>query len=133
MDHKIITILVEDVWLDAELFESATAEKITAALPFEGTATRWGGEIYFTIPVTTGQEPDARVEVDDGELAYWPAGNAFWINFGPTPTSKDDKPRAYSPVNVFGRILGDATALKRIAEGARIRVVQKLDPGATSR
>ena len=42
MDHKIITILVEDVSVDAELFESATAMKIAAALPFEGTATRWG-------------------------------------------------------------------------------------------
>jgi hypothetical protein len=52
-------------------------------------------------------------------------GKAFCIFFGPTPVSRNDKPRAYSPVNVFGRVLGDATALKGITNGARIRVNRK--------
>jgi hypothetical protein len=71
------------------------------------------------------QEHDARAEVEIGELAYWPMGKAFCIFFGPTPVSRDDKPRAYSPVNVFGRVLGDATAFKGITNGARIRVNRK--------
>ncbi|MHA1376028.1 MAG: cyclophilin-like family protein [Promethearchaeota archaeon] len=28
--------------------------------------------------------------------------------FGPTPASKDEKPRAASPVNIFAKIEGDA-------------------------
>jgi hypothetical protein len=125
MDDNIISISIDDICLDAELGTSATAAKILEALPFEGTANTWGQEIYFTIPVTVQQGPDARAEVDIGEIAFWPMGRAFCIFFGPTPVSRDEKPRAYSPVNVFGRLLGDATVLKGIANGARIRVSHK--------
>ena len=125
MGENIITISVENVTVDAQLGTSPTAVKIFEALPFESTANTWGDEIYFTIPVTMEQEPDARADVEIGELAYWPMGKAFCIFFGPTPVSRDEKPRAYSPVNVFGRVLGDATAFKGIANGARIRVNRK--------
>jgi hypothetical protein len=125
MDDNIITISVNDICLEAELGTNATAVKILEALPFESTVNTWGDEIYFTIPVAVQQEHDARAEVEIGELAYWPMGKAFCIFFGPTPVSRDDKPRAYSPVNVFGRVLGDATALKGITNGARIRVNRK--------
>ena len=125
MDDNIITISVNDICVDAELGTSATAVKILEVLPFESTANTWGDEIYFTIPVAMQQEPDARAEVEIGELAYWPMGKAFCIFFGPTPMSRDEKPRAYSPVSVFGRVKGDATVLKGIANGARIRVNRK--------
>ncbi len=125
MGENIITISVENVTVDAQLGTSPTATKIFEALPFESTANAWGDEIYFTIPVTMEQEPDARADVEIGELAYWPMGKAFCIFFGPTPVSRDEKPRAYSPVNVFGRILGNATAFKGITVGARIRVSRK--------
>ena len=125
MDDNIITISVNDIRIEAELGTSATAVKILEALPFESTVNTWGNEIYFTIPVAVQQEHDARAEVEIGELAYWPLGKAFCIFFGPTPVSRDDKPRAYSAVNVFGRVLGDATAFKGIANGARILVNRK--------
>jgi hypothetical protein len=125
MGNNIITISVEDLTVDAELVPSATAIKILETLPFESTVNTWGDEIYFTIPVAMQQEPYARAEVEIGELAYWPMGKAFCIFFGPTPVSRDEKPRAYSPVNVFGRVLGDATVFKGIANGARIRVNHK--------
>ena len=125
MDDNLIIISVNDIHVEAELGTSATAAKILEALPFESTVNTWGDEIYFTIPVAMQQEPDARAEVETGELAFWPMGKAFCIFFGPTPVSRDEKPRAYSPVNVFGRVLGDATAFKGIANGARIRVNRK--------
>lgn len=122
MGNDIITISLETVSVDAELSANATAEKIFEALPFDGTVSTWGEEIYFTVPVTVEQEPDARADVDVGSLAYWPMGKAFCIFFGPTPVSRDEKPRAYSPVNVFGRILGDARVLTSVSNGSRIRV-----------
>ena len=57
-----------------------------------------------------------------GELGYWPVGAAFCIFFGPTPVSIDERPRAYSPVNVFGRTLGDAAVFKKVEQGAKVRV-----------
>ena len=122
MDDNIITISADGISIDAELGTSATATKIFEALPFEGIVNTWGQEIYFTIPVTLQQEPDARAEVDIGEIAFWPMGKAFCIFFGPTPVSRDEKPRAYSPVNVFGKVLGDAGQFKSVPGGAKIRV-----------
>jgi hypothetical protein len=65
----------------------------------------WGDEVYFDIPVEMGLEPDARAEVEVGELGYWPTGNAFCIFFGSTPASSGDTPVAASRVNILGRVL----------------------------
>ena len=119
--NKII-IIAEELKLTATLNNSDTAEKIYEALPFEGTATIWGDEIYFNIPVSLSQEPDARADVEVGELAYWPVGTAFCIFFGPTPMSIGEKPRAASPVNIFGKIEGDPLILKEVPGGAVVKV-----------
>ncbi len=119
---KKINISVENVSLEAEMLDTPTAAKILEALPFEGSANVWGDEIYFDVPLNLEQEPDARADVEVGDLAYWPAGPAFCIFFGPTPVSTGDKPRAYSPVNVFGRVLEDAKVLRQVSSGAKIKI-----------
>ena len=119
-----ISISVENVSVEAEMLDTPTACKIFDALPFESTANVWGDEIYFDIPLSLDQEPDARADVEIGDLAYWPAGPAFCIFFGPTPVSTDDQPRAYSPVNVFGRVLGDAKQFKAVSSGAMVKVTK---------
>lgn len=117
-----IKIMIEGISLTAVLENNLTGKKIWAALPFEAQVTTWGDEIYFEIPVTVEQEPDARVDVDVGTLGYWPPGKALCIFFGPTPISKNEKPRAASPVNVCGRMTVATTALRNLPEGARVRV-----------
>jgi hypothetical protein len=119
--HKIL-ITSGDVSMQAELNDGPTAQDIWDKLPLEGKATTWGDEIYFVIPVSMDQEPDARADVEVGELGYWPTGFAFCIFFGPTPASTDDKPRAYSPVNIVGRVLGDAVQFKVVKDGEPVRV-----------
>ncbi len=120
-----ITISAGSIVLTAELNDTPTAQQVWDALPIEGTATRWGDEIYFEIPVIAGQETNARAQVEVGELGYWPEGKAFCIFFGPTPSSTDQRPRAYSPVNILGRVSGDATLLRRVADGAPIRIARR--------
>ncbi len=115
-----ITITAGSVTMEAELNDSPTAQLIWEALPIIGRANTWGDEIYFDIPVQAEQAPDARADVEVGELGYWPAGSAFCIFFGPTPASSGDQPRAASPVNVVGRVLGDATAFRRVGAGATV-------------
>ena len=119
-----INISVENVSVEAEMFDTPTAGKILEALPFESPANVWGDEIYFDIPLSLDPEPDARADVAVGDLAYWPAGPAFCIFFGPTPVSTGDQPRAYSPVNVFGRVIGDAKQFKGVSNGARVKVTK---------
>jgi uncharacterized protein len=117
---KTITIRSGDVAMNAELNDKPTALKVWEALPIEGHGSRWGDEIYFEIPVVAGQEADARQDVEVGELGYWSMGSAFCIFFGPTPVSSGSQPRAYSPVNILGKVKGDATLFRRVKSGEKV-------------
>lgn len=119
MSRKI-TITAGSVKMEALLNDSPTAQQIWEALPITGRANVWGDEIYFEIPVRAEQAPDARAEVEVGELGYWPLGHAFCIFFGPTPVSTDERPRAYSPVNIVGRVLGDAALFRQVPAGSTV-------------
>ena len=117
---KTITIRAGDISMSAELNDKPTALQVWEALPIEGHGSRWGDEIYFEIPVVAGQEADARADVEVGELGYWPMGSAFCIFFGPTPVSSGSQPRAYSPVNILGKVKGDATLFRRVKSGEKV-------------
>ncbi len=107
----------------AELNASRTADAIWDALPIEARASTWGDEIYFSIPVSIGEDR-ARSVVDLGDVAYWPPGKAFCIFFGQTPASHGDEIRPASPVNVFGKITGDAGVFKPVRSGESM-VIEK--------
>jgi hypothetical protein len=117
-----IRVTAGSISVEAALNDSATADAIWEALPLEGGANVWGDEIYFAIPVEIDEAGDARQIMGVGELGYWPSGNAFCIFFGPTPVSEGSEPRAYSNVNPFGMIDGDASALKAVKSGERVLV-----------
>jgi hypothetical protein len=117
-----ITITAGSVTLETELNDSPTAQAVWEVLPITGWANTWGDEIYFRIPVQTEQAPDARADVAVGELGYWPTGSAFCIFFGPTPASDGPAPRAASPVNILGRVLGDATEFRQVPDGATVEL-----------
>jgi len=119
-----IKIFVENLSMEAEMLDTPTARKMIEALPLESSVNVWGDEIYFNIKVHLELEPDARANVEVGDLAYWPAGPAFCIFFGPTPVSTGIQPRAYSPVNVFGRVLGDAKRFNGVSDGAEIKIIR---------
>ncbi|HIC90257.1 MAG TPA: hypothetical protein EYP04_12765 [Anaerolineae bacterium] len=116
-----IRITVGQVTVEAELNDSATAKAIWNALPIEARANTWGDEIYFSIPLHLDEE-DAQEVVEMGDLGYWPPGHAFCIFFGRTPASQGDEIRPASPVNVFGRVTGDATVFKACRSGKRVVV-----------
>jgi hypothetical protein len=117
-----IKISAGGVTTTATLAGNATAEAIWDALPITAHGNRWGDEIYFEIPVRLPQADDARAVLDAGELGYWPLGHAFCIFWGPTPASRGDEIRAYSPVNVFGRLEGDPRVFDALPGGAEIQI-----------
>jgi len=84
-----------------------TCKAIWENLPFELNLSKWGEELYGEIPVSIDEE-NSQVDCEVGDIGYWPDGKGFCIFFGPTPVSKDDKPKAASPVNIFAKIKGDA-------------------------
>jgi hypothetical protein len=115
-----IEIIAENVQVEAELNDSSTAKSIISTLPIEALAQRWGGEIYFSIPVTAGLESDSREVLKAGELGFWPTGNAFCIFFGPTPASQGDEIRAASAVNIIGKMKSDWAKLWDVSSGSSI-------------
>ena len=117
-----IQITSGDVTVEAQLYDTPTGKAIAEALPIDGTVNRWGGEIFFTIPVSVALDAASRDELEPGELGYWPTGNAFCIFFGATPASQGDECRAASNVNVFGRVTGDLDRLWDIKDGVNILV-----------
>ena len=119
---KQIRITAGQVQVEAELNDSPTAKAVADALAIRAKAQRWGGEIYFSIPVTAGLEQDAREVLEPGELGYWPTGNAFCIFFGPTPASQGDEIRAASAVNIVGRVKGDLSQLWSVPDGADVSI-----------
>ncbi len=121
---KKIVITAGTITLRAELNDSATAQEIWRHLPIQSQASVWGDEIYFEIPVEVDQATDARADVDIGSLAYWPVGRAFCIFYGPTPASTGSQPRAYSPVNVIGHVIDDASQLRTVVHGTPVRVAR---------
>ena len=121
-DVNKIVITAGPVTMEAELKDGVTARQVWDALPIEGAANIWGDEIYFEIPVVASQEAGARQDVDVGTLGYWPVGHAFCIFYGPTPVSTGSQPRAYSPVNILGRVLGDATGFRVVKSGATVKL-----------
>jgi hypothetical protein len=120
--ERKIRITAGEVSVEAALNDSPTATKIWDALPIEARGNTWGDEIYFSIPVDATPEKDARDLVAVGELGYWPPGTAFCIFFGRTPASTDERPRAASPVNIIGKVQGDATAFRAVSSETRVRL-----------
>jgi len=117
-----LRMTIGDVDIDAELFDTPTADALWTALPFSSKAQTWGKEVYFTTPVTARLEPDARDVVAAGELAFWVEGNAIAIGFGPTPVSEGQEIRLVSPTNIWGRALNDVKQLRVVRSGQAIQV-----------
>jgi len=116
---RAIVIAAGNVAVEAQLNESKTATAIWDVLPIDATGETWGDEIYFDIGLAVGPESPRDV-VEVGDLGYWPPGHAFCVFFGPTPLSRGAEIRPASPVNLVGRVVGDAKVFKRVSAGTRV-------------
>ncbi|WP_333795286.1 cyclophilin-like family protein [Hyphomicrobium sp.] len=119
-----ILIRSGDVEIRARLLATPTADRIWNALPISGSVRTWGKEVYFRTPVSHDLEPDARIVVSKGEIAFWPDGDAIAIGFGATPIAKRGEIRFTSKCNVWAVALDDVDQLKAVYPGERISVVE---------
>lgn len=112
----------------ARLNESNVTRRLLHTLPYRSQAHVWGDEVYFKLPLSTGEDPAATEVVEPGTVCYWASGGALAIPFGPTPVSRGDECRLIEPVSVLGRIEGDARRLANIREGESIQVSRVVEP-----
>ena len=118
----LVRIIVEDVVLEAELFDTPCAQGVKDTLPIETFPNVWGDEFYFEIPLKHGLDRTATSNVEIGDIGYWPPGRALALFFGPTPMSIGSKPVPASEVNLVGRIIRDLGLLKGVKGAVRIRI-----------
>jgi len=119
-----IEISWESGRLTAILNDTPTARLVWEALPHTASASTWGEEVYFELPVRAELEDDARQVVDPGTVCFWTGGNSLALPYGPTPASQGDECRLVTEVNVIGSIEGDTRALSSVRDGIAIRVAR---------
>ncbi|MEC4890081.1 MAG: cyclophilin-like fold protein [Nitrospira sp.] len=119
---KRIRITVGGIQLEAELKPSKTAGEVYAALPIDAPINTWGEEFYFKLPGVKDYRETATNQVKVGDVAFWGAGQVLAIFFGRTPMSMGPDPVPADRVNVIGKIVGDASQLRRVMEAPTIRV-----------
>jgi len=117
-----LRMTIGPVSLEAELFDTPTADAIYAKLPFNSVASTWGEEVYFATPVHVRKEADAKDVVEAGELAFWVEGDSIAIGFGPTPVSRGKEIRLAARTNIWGKALGPVTQLRKVKDGDPISV-----------
>ena len=117
-----IRITVGSVQLDAELKSTKTAREVYAALPVESPVNLWGEEFYFKLAGVKDYRETATNQVKVGDVAFWGAGQVVAIFFGRTPMSMGQDPVPADRVNIIGRIIGDASMLRRAMDAQMIRI-----------
>jgi hypothetical protein len=117
-----IRIIIDKISVAAELGDTDLAGKISGKLPIETTPNEWGDEFYFSIPVRSALDETATSKLKVGDIGFWPPGNAMALFFGPTPMSSGADPVPASDVCLIGRIIDDATLLRRAKGARKIRI-----------
>jgi uncharacterized protein len=117
-----VRITVGSVQLDAELKSTKTAREVYAALPVESPVNLWGEEFYFKLAGVKDYRETATNQVKVGDVAFWGAGQVVAIFFGRTPMSMGQDPVPADRVNIIGRIIGDASMLRRAMDAPTIRI-----------
>lgn len=119
---RIIEITIGRARLRAQLFDTAGADRLWAALPLFSTAETWGNSIHFEVPVHSGRERNARLLGDVGLIYYQSHEERILIPFGQTPISRQGEIRLPAPCNVVARCMNDTTVLKYVTPGEKVSI-----------
>jgi thiamine-phosphate pyrophosphorylase len=113
-----------EIEIEGELFDTKIGRALFDALPIRSKIDKWGKEIYFSMGVECEPE-NLQGKVELGDMGYWPPENAWCIFFGPTPISKKGEIIPDSPVEVFGKVIGDIKLLNKVKRGDTV-IIEKL-------
>jgi len=122
--HKLVVEFPEiGALVDLELDDRQapkTVQAILEKLPIKVKINRWGDELYTDPMPVKVKEENAKSLVDLMDVAYWPQGQGLCLFFGPTPISKGNEIKPYSPVNVIGKIVRKENIVKQIEDSTSV-------------
>lgn len=126
-----VVIEVAGIAIRMRLHSTLTAQRILAGLPLFATAETWGESLHFEIPIKTGRERNARLNVKAGDICYWSEDSRVVIGWGPTPISMPDEIRLMRPCNVWATALDDVRLLATVTPGEKVtlRALDDLELG----
>lgn len=101
--------------LECKLNDTKIANEIYEILPQTSKVKTWGEEIYFELPLKLANEKPT-LDVEVGDVGWWPDGSCFCIFFGKTPISDTDKPKPYSEVTIIGKIKLDKDTIEKLKQ-----------------
>jgi len=120
MGNKI-TFTSNTLTFEGELDDNFCAQEIFNNLPISSKVNTWGNEIYFNTGITVTKGAPT-MDVDVGDIAYWPTGKCLCIFFGPTPVSSSEKPMPASDIFLIGKTTCSPDDLRKIKDGEAIKV-----------
>ncbi|MGH9921294.1 MAG: cyclophilin-like fold protein [Nitrososphaerales archaeon] len=124
--HKLVMEFPEiGVLVDLELDDKQapkTVQAILEKLPIKVKINRWGDELYTDPMPVKVKEENVKSLVELMDVAYWPQGQGLCLFFGPTPISKGNEIKPYSPVNVIGKIVSKENIAKRVDDSTSVIV-----------
>ena len=90
LDDKNVRIELDDS------LSPKTFKAILNNLPVEVSINKWGEELYTDrTTIAAKQEDNAKTEVNELDVAYWPEGNALCLFYGQTPKIIDSPNKDY--------------------------------------
>jgi len=118
---NLIKIKTDTLAFNAELDDSFCAQEIFKNLPLESPVNTWGDEIYFNTGITVTKGAPT-MDLNVGDIAYWPTGKCLCVFFGPTPVSTSEKPMPASDVFLIGKTTCPPENLRKIKDRESIKV-----------
>jgi len=97
-----------------------TVDALLRLLPLHGRVAIWRDQVYLQVPLKMGMEK-AVSKVEEGDIAYWPMGNALCIFRSAM--------QPHGPVNLVGKILSGLEAFRKVQSGTLIKVERPVGPG----
>ena len=116
-----IVFKAENIGFYVRFNESPAALEILNHLPLDGVVSKWQDEIYFETNLSVPSDGQT-MDVNVGDVAYWPQGNSLCVFFGRTKDSTTDKPVPITPVVVIGQTMAAPEELREIKAGEHVRV-----------
>jgi uncharacterized protein len=116
----LIVFKTDNYGFHVKIKENSAAQEVVSHLPLDGVVSKWGEEIYFETNAPMPMEGQT-MDVNVGDVAYWPLGKCVCVFYGRTPASITDKPVPSSPVVVIGHTLANPDELREIKAGEHIR------------